>query len=117
MKTVIWVMVYLAICILVFSGWLVCFAQHAPLSGHEHELTVMYLLNLFYDYVLMEPFYQFFQVTDYFKAILVLEDDSGQSITFYKETPVIWIYSLSAILTSVAYLIYAKWFTLKKQPL
>ncbi len=37
MNTMIWVVVYLAICILVFSEWLVCFAQHAPLSGHDHE--------------------------------------------------------------------------------
>nr|URZ94497.1 Hypothetical protein [Raoultella ornithinolytica] len=61
----------------------------------------------------MEPYYQFFQVIEYFKVLIVLEDDSGQSIRFYKEIPVMWIYSLSAVLTSVVYLIYAKWFTLK----
>lgn len=113
MKTVIWVVVYLAVCFLVFSGWLVCFAQHAPFNGHEHDLILKYLLNLFCVYVLMEPYYQFFQVIEYFKVLIVLEDDSGQSIRFYKEIPVMWIYSLSAVLTSVVYLIYAKWFTLK----
>lgn len=111
MKTVSGAVVYLVVCFLVFTGWLVCFAQHVPLNGLEHDLTLMYLLNLFYVYVLMEPFYQFFQVTEYFKAILVLEDNSGQSITFYNEIPVIWIYSLSALLTFVIYIIYAKWFT------
>lgn len=111
MKTVIWVVVYLVVSILVFSGWLICFSQHAPLKGPEYDLTLTYLLNIFYVYVLMEPFYQFFQVTEYFKAILVLEDKSGQSISFYNEIPVMWIYNLSALLTIVVYIIYAKWFT------
>ena len=84
------------------------------INGHEHDLTLKYLLNLFCVYVLMEPFYQFFQVTEYFKAIPVLEDKSGQSIIFYNEIPVMWIYSLSAVLTSVVYLIYAKWFVRKR---
>ena len=109
MKTVIWVAVYLVVAILVFSGWLFCFSQHAPLNGPEHDLTLTYLLNLFYVYVLMEPFYQFFQVTEYFKAIMVLEDKSGQSISFYNELPVMWIYSLSALLTIVLYVISGKW--------
>ena len=108
MKTVIWVVVYLVVSILVFSGWLICFSQHAPLNGTEHDLTLTYLLNLFYVYVLMEPFYQFFQVTEYFKAILVLEDKSGQSIIFYNEIPVMLIYSLSALLTIVLYVISGK---------
>lgn len=114
MKTVIWVVVYLAVCILVFSGWLICFAQHAPLSGLEHDLTLTYLLNLFCVYVLMEPFYQFFQVTEYFKVLLVLQDDSNQSITFYKEIPVMWIYSLSALLTIVLYVISVKWISYRR---
>lgn len=109
MKTVIWVVVYLVVSILVFTGWLICFSQHAPLNGPEHDLTLTYLLNLFYVYVLMEPFYQFFQVTEYFKAILVLEDNSGQSISFYNEIPVMWIYSLSALLTIFLYVISGKW--------
>lgn len=109
MKTVVWVVMYLVVSILVFSGWLICFSQHTPLNGPEHDLTLTYLLNLFYVYFLMEPFYQFFQVTEYFKAILVLEDKSGQSISFYNEIPVMWIYSLSALLTIVLYVISGKW--------
>ena len=35
MKTVIWVVVYLVVSILVFTGWLICFSQHAPLNGPE----------------------------------------------------------------------------------
>ncbi|MGX2011068.1 hypothetical protein ACWIVX_14585 [Enterobacter asburiae] len=114
MKAAVWAVVYSAICILVFSGWVACFAQHAPFNGHEHDLTLKYLLNLFCVYVLMEPFYQFFQVTEYFKTILALEDKSEQAICFYNEIPVMWIYSLSAVLTSVVYLIYAKWFVRKR---
>ncbi|HGK4105801.1 TPA: hypothetical protein ACJ2PE_003913 [Klebsiella pneumoniae] len=113
MKIVSGAVVYLAVCFLVFTGWLVCFAQHAPLNGHEHTVTLKYLLNLFFLYVLMEPFYQFFQVTNYVKGLLDLADNSGQLINFHKEIPVMWIYSLSAVLTSVVYLIYAKWFTLR----
>lgn len=101
MKTVSGAVVYLVVCFLVFTGWLVCFSQHTPLNGPEHDLTLTSLLNLFYVYVLMEPFYQFFQVTEYFKVLMVLEDNSSQSITFYNEIPVIWIYSLSALLTIV----------------
>lgn len=114
MKSAVWAVVYLAICILVFSGWVACFAQHAPFNGHEHDLTLKYLLNLFFVYVLMEPFYQFFQVTNYVKGHLDLADNSGQLINFYKEIPVMWIYSLSAVLTYVVYLIYAKWFVRKR---
>ena len=109
MKTAIWITVYLAVCTLLFSGWLICFAQHAPLNGLEHDLTLTYLLNLFFVYVLMEPFYQFFQVTEYFKVLMILEDNSSQSITFYNEIPVIWIYSLSALLTIVLHVISGKW--------
>lgn len=109
MKTAIWVTVYLAVCNLLFSGWLICFAQHVPLNGLEHDLTLTYLLNLFFVYVLMEPFYQFFQVTEYFKVLMVLEDNSSQPITFYNEIPVIWIYSLSALLTIVLHVISGKW--------
>lgn len=109
MKTVSGAVVYLVVCFLVFTGWLVCFAQHVSLNGPEHDLTLMYLLNLFFVYVLMEPFYQFFQVTEYFKVLMVLEDNSSQSITFYNEIPVIWIYSLSALLTIVLHVISGKW--------
>ncbi|WP_369136548.1 hypothetical protein [Klebsiella variicola] len=114
MKTVVWVVMYFAVCFLVFTGWLVYFAQHAPFNWHEHDLTLKYLFNLFFVYVLMEPYYQFFQVTEYFKGLLALEDDSGQSISFYKEIPVMWIYSLSAALTFVFYIKSGKWFAHKR---
>ena len=112
MKKAIWVAVYFAVCFLVFSGWVACFAQHAPFNGHG--LTLMYLYDLFYVYVFMEPFYQFFQVTNYVKGLVDLADNSGQLINFYKEIPVMWIYSLSAVITSVIYLIYTKWFVRKR---
>lgn len=110
MKTVSGAVVYLVVCFLVFTGWLVCFSQHAPLNGPEHDLTLTYLLNLFYVYVLMEPFYQFFQIDTYIIAFMTLSDDTEQMIPFYKEIPVMWIYSLSAVLTFVIYLVSVKWF-------
>jgi hypothetical protein len=40
-----------------------------------------------------------------------LADESGQMIRFHHVVPVLRIYSLSALLTFVGYIIYAKWFT------
>lgn len=40
-----------------------------------------------------------------------LADESGQMIRFHHVVPVLGIYSLSALLTFVGYIIYAKWFT------
>ncbi len=50
MKTVSGVLVYLAVCFLVFTAWLICFAQHAPFPGGEQALTLTYLLNVFFVY-------------------------------------------------------------------
>ena len=114
MKTVSVAVVYLAVCFLMFTGWMIGFAQHAPFNGQEQAFSLTYLLNLFFLLVVMEPFIQFSQITKYFKVLLDLGDDSGQLINFYNEIPVMWIYSLSAVLTFVFYIIAGKLFTRKK---
>lgn len=114
MKTVSVAVVYLAVCFLMFTGWMIGFAQHAPFNGQEQAFSLTYLLNLFFLYVVMEPFYQFVQVTQYVKVYLDLEDKSGQLINFYKEIPVMWIYSLSAVLTFVFYITADKLFSRKR---
>lgn len=114
MKTVLVVVVYFAVCFLIFTGWMIGFAQHAPFNGQEQAFSLTYLLNLFFLYVVMEPFYQFLQVIKHVKVLLELEDNSGQLINFYKEIPVMWIYSLSAVLTFVFYIIAGKLFTRKR---
>ncbi|WP_371113402.1 MULTISPECIES: hypothetical protein [Klebsiella pneumoniae complex] len=114
MKTVSGAVVYLVVCFLVFTGWLVCFAQHAPLNGLEHAVTLKYLLNLFVGYVFMKPIAHFFQIDTYIIAFMTLSDDTEQMIPFYKEIPVMWIYSLSAVLTFVIYLVSVKWFFRKR---
>lgn len=47
MKTAIWVVVYLTMCFLLFTGWMFAFAQYAPYNGQEHAFSLTYLLNLF----------------------------------------------------------------------
>lgn len=111
MKTAVWVVVYFAICFLMFTGWMFGFAQFAPFNGQEQAFSQPSLLNLFFLYVVMEPFYQFFQIETYINALMSLADDSGQMIRFHQTVPVLWIYSLSALLTFVVYIISAKWFT------
>lgn len=113
MKTLSVAVVYLAVCFLMFTGWMIGFAQHAPFNGQEQAFSLTYLLYLFSLYVVREPFYQFFQVTKYVKVFLDLGDDSGQLINFYNEIPVMWIYSLSAVLTFF-YIIAGKLFTHKR---
>ena len=111
MKTVSVAVVYLAVCFLMFTGWMIGFAQHAPFNGQEQAFSLTYLLNLFFLYVVMEPF---LQVTEYVKVYLELEDKSGQLINFYKEIPFMWIYILSAVLTFVFYIIADKLFSRKR---
>ncbi len=48
MKTAIWVVVYLTMCFLLFTGWMFAFAQYAPYNGQEHAFSLTYLLNLTY---------------------------------------------------------------------
>nr|WP_085842389.1 hypothetical protein [Klebsiella pneumoniae] len=90
MKTAIWVVVYFTMCFLLFTGWIFAFAQYAPYNGQEHAFS----LTEIYSNVLMS-----------------LADESGQMIRFHHVVPVLGIYSLSALLTFVGYIIYAKWFT------
>ena len=51
MKTAIWVVVYLTMCFLLFTGWMFAFAQYAPYNGQEHAFSLTYLLNLFFLHV------------------------------------------------------------------
>lgn len=74
---------YLAVCFLVFTAWLVCFAQHALFPGGEQALSLTYLLNLFFVYFLMVPFIHFFQVETYYKALMGLADGTGHLTQFY----------------------------------
>jgi hypothetical protein len=59
----------------------------------------------------MVPYYEFFQTEPYINALMSLGDESDQMIRFHQMVPVLWIYSLSALLTFVVYIIYAKWLT------
>jgi uncharacterized membrane protein len=59
----------------------------------------------------MVPYYEFFQTETYSNVLMSLADESGQMIRFHHVVPVLRIYSLSALLTFVGYIIYAKWFT------
>jgi len=111
MKTVSGVLVYLAVCFLVFTAWLVCFAQHAQFPGGEQALTLTYLLNLFFVYFLMVPFIHFFQVETYSKALMGLADGTGHLTQFYEEVPVMLIYLLSAGLTLFFYFIPLKFWS------
>ncbi|MHB7521229.1 hypothetical protein ACYCNO_24080 [Klebsiella pneumoniae] len=114
MKTVSGVLVYLAVCFLVFTAWLICFAQHAPFPGGEQALTLTYLLNVFFVYFLMVPFIHFFQVETYYKALMGLADGTEHIIQFYEEVPVMLIYLFSAGLTLFFYFIPLKLFFNKK---
>ena len=111
MKTAIWVVVYFTMCFLLFTGWIFAFAQYAPYNGQEHAFSLTYLLNLFFLHVVMVPYYEFFQTEIYSNVLMSLADESGQMIRFHHVVPVLGIYSLSALLTFVGYIIYAKWFT------
>ncbi|HBU2284287.1 TPA: hypothetical protein RRU23_005074, partial [Klebsiella pneumoniae] len=73
--------------------------------------SLTYLLNLFFLHVVMVPYYEFFQTEIYSNVLMSLADESGQMIRFHHVVPVLGIYSLSALLTFVGYIIYAKWFT------
>lgn len=108
MKTAVWVVVYFAMCFLLFTAWMFSFA---PYNGQEHAFSLTYLLNLFFLHVVMVPYYEFFQIEPYINALMSLGDESGQMIRFHQMVPVLWIYSLSALLTFVVYIIYAKWLT------
>lgn len=110
MKVAVWAAVYYAVCFLMFTGWIIGFSQHPPFHVQEQPFSLTYLYNLFYLYVVMEPYYQFFQIDRYFSSLMVLADDTGQMISFYKDVPVMWIYSLSTLLTFVIYIISANWF-------
>lgn len=48
MKTAVWVVVYFAMCFLLFTGWMFAFAQYTPYNGQEHAFSLTYLLNLFF---------------------------------------------------------------------
>ena len=111
MKTAVWVVVYFAMCFLLFTGWMFAFAQYATYNGQGHAFSLTYLLNLFFLHVVMVPYYEFFQTEPYSNALMSLADESGQMIHFHQVVPVLWIYSLSALLTFVVYITYAKWFT------
>ncbi len=39
MKTAVWVVVYFAMCFLLFTGWMFAFAQYAPYNGQEHAFS------------------------------------------------------------------------------
>ena len=108
MKTAVWVVVYFAMCFLLFTAWMFAFA---PYNGQEHAFSLTYLLNLFFLHVVMVPYYEFFQTETYSNVLMSLADESGQMIRFHHVVPVLGIYSLSALLTFVGYIIYAKWFT------
>ncbi|MGS7959650.1 hypothetical protein [Escherichia coli] len=43
MKTAIWVVVYLTMCFLLFTGWMFAFAQYAPYNGQEHAFSLALL--------------------------------------------------------------------------
>ena len=43
MKTAVWVVVYFAMCFLLFTGWIFAFAQYAPYNGQEHAFSLTYL--------------------------------------------------------------------------
>ena len=103
MKTAVWVVVYFAMCFLLFTGWMFAFAQYAPYNGQEHAFSLTYLLNLFFLHVVMVPYYEFIQTETYSNALMSLADESGQMIRFHHVVPVLWIYSLSALLTFVVY--------------
>ena len=111
MKTAVWVVVYFAMCFLLFTGWMFAFAQYTPYNGQEHAFSLTYLLNLFFLHVVMVPYYEFIQTETYSNVLMSLADESGQMIRFHHVVPVLRIYSLSALLTFVVYIIYAKWFT------
>ena len=111
MKTAVWVVVYFAMCFLLFTGWMFAFAQYTPYNGQEHAFSLTYLLNLFFLHVVMVPYYEFIQTETYSNTLMSMADESGQMIRFHHVVPVLRIYSLSALLTFVGYIIYAKWFT------
>lgn len=111
MKTAVWVVVYFAICFMMFTGWMFGFAQYTPFNGQEQVFSLTYLLNLFFLHVVMEPYYQFFQIETYSNALMSPAGDSGQMIRFHQTVPALWIYSLSALLTFVVYIISAERFS------
>ncbi|MEM0606674.1 hypothetical protein AAFL38_29660, partial [Klebsiella grimontii] len=51
------------------------------------------------------------QTETYSNALMSMADESGQMIRFHHVVPVLWIYSLSALLTFAVYITYVKWFT------
>ncbi|CTQ16726.1 hypothetical protein [Klebsiella variicola] len=87
MKTAVWVVVYFAMCFLLFTGWMFAFAQYAPYNGQEHAFSLTYLLNLFFLHVVMVPYYEFFQTEAYSNALMSLADESGKTGNKPPENP------------------------------
>ena len=83
MKTAVWVVVYFAMCFLLFTGWMFAFAQYAPYNGQEHAFSLTYLLNLFFLHVVMVPYYEFIQTETYSNALGHILYGNLESISFW----------------------------------